>query len=102
MNLLNFIKRIFQPKSFINGASVADVAPQKKSRQPFTKPYGRWVNEQLKDYDGTGPVIVKVPAGMSMKKGQNSVSSHIQMRFGKGKFRTRRYDTARTVHVRPL
>lgn len=69
------------------------------SRQQNSK--RRWLVEQIAAYDGSGRLIVKLPSDMDISLGQQIVASYICSRFGQGKFKTRRFHGAHTIHVNP-
>lgn len=100
MNLLNFIKNFFKPASITEETPAVAVAAAKPRKSRYTT-NGHWVQSQLKDYDGLGLAIVKVPRGLSMEYAQTTVVNHIAKRFGQKTLRTQRFNTARTIHIRP-
>ena len=107
MSLKSFFANTFKhlfgeptPAAPIARPTRAKSAPVKRPARSLGNGY--WVKRQMQDYDGKGVFIVSVPANLSMKQAQSSVCSHMGMRFGVGTYTTRRYSTARTIHVRPL
>lgn len=102
MSLKSFFAKTFEHLFGAPRAESTQPSSKRRVLNEYARVNGHWVKRQLEAYDGMGTVIVHVPDGMPMKCGQSSVNSHIAQRFGKGKFKTRRFSTARTIHVRPI
>jgi len=101
MSLKSFFTKTFQ--HLFGQPPVAAQPIAAKARTPKRiKGNSYWIKNQMKDYDGQGSFIISVPKGMTMKQAHSSVCTHMALRFGNGNYKTRRYPSARTIHVRPL
>jgi hypothetical protein len=97
----NFLLNLFKPKPFVSETPVAAPPAKKRRNSKNHRAHGNWVLNQLRDYDGVGTIIVRVPDGIDMQRAQNTVLGYACNRFGKGVMTSRRFPSARTIHLRP-
>ena len=104
MSLKSFLLRLIG-KQLPQDTVAAQRTPRsstKSQRRSRSRPGGQWIKRQLQDYDGKRVLILRVPEGIPMPHAQSSVNGHIAKRFGRNLFTTRRFLSARTIHIQPL
>ena len=110
MNLIPaFLRNLFKPKTtFVPPTTAVATTPVNKRQPQFPRVRQRgprrktlWLARQLEGYAGERTIIVRVPAHLDMSQAQNMVSGFMHYHYGKGKFTTRRFESARTVHISP-
>jgi hypothetical protein len=100
-SLFTSIRNLFRPTSFVPTTTVTtDAKPRASTGRPRDPKY--WVRTQLQSYDGNGTIILEVPNEISnMQSARSRVSAFLAREFGPGRFATKSYPIARTIHVRP-
>lgn len=112
MNLIpTFLRNLFVPKTFAptTPATTAVSRPTRKHQRQQSQAVGkrmydtkyRWMRELLKDYDGSGSFVLRVPRDYDLDGTQAATAAYLNRRFGKYKFATRQFVSAHTIHINP-
>jgi hypothetical protein len=102
MNLIpSFLRNLFKPKSAFVPEAPARVNTTAKQRNPKRVKH-HWLWTQLNEYTGEGRAIITAPAHVPLATAQSMVSAYLGRRYGYGKFTTRQFKSARTIHINPL
>lgn len=104
MNLLPaFIRNLFVKPStnFVPETSAAPVFAGVKPVASTRRPRNAWVREEFLKFDERDRrvKIVKIPDHMNLDVARSDVSAFLIHNYGKGRFSTRLFRNARTIHV---
>lgn len=101
MNIFKAIKNLFSSNRLVAETPAYERPAPKPRGMAGRKVIHYWLKQQMDEYSGKGSFIVRVPKDVKIDLAQSATSSYLARRFGAGQYRTRKFESAHTVHVSP-